>query len=289
MPPERRGHPRRQVGPHALDLLSPLGPLLCHAVAEDVSAGGALLLASRPFEPGEVLTLAPEGPPALLGRRFAFRVTRCEPAEGGYRVAGAFVSPLTQGDLAALAGPEPQGPPAGRARPCPAGVRKPGADHAPEGGGRPPDGKELEVNELPARGGDDEHPGPSAQALPGAPGTDERRGHPRYRAGPGACLFRVVSPAGLELGRAAPEDVSAGGALLLSPHLLPVGEAVVLEVLPSHPLASRRLGFRVLRCVDLADGGHLLAGLFAPRLPDPEAAALAGAGASSACVPAPGW
>ena len=130
--PERRAHPRRRVGrPHALDLLSPLGPLLCHAALEDVSAGGACLLAPRPFELGEVLTLPPEGPPALLGRRFAFRVTRCEPALGGYRVAGAFVSPLTEADLAALAGP------AGRACPCPAGARELEANPAPERGGPP--------------------------------------------------------------------------------------------------------------------------------------------------------
>ena len=105
----------------------------------------------------------------------------------------------------------------------------------------------------------------------------ERRAHRRYRTGPGACLFRVASPGGLPLGRAAPEGVSAGGALLLSPHLLPVGEAVVLEVLLPHPLAGRLLPFRVLRCVELADGGHLLAGLFHPRLAEREARALAGA------------
>ena len=104
----------------------------------------------------------------------------------------------------------------------------------------------------------------------------ERRAHPRYRAGPGACLFRVVSPGGLPLGRAAPEDVSAGGALLLSPRLGPPGEAVVLEVLPPHPLAGR-LGFHVVRWVELADGGHLLAGMFDPRLAEQEARALAGA------------
>ena len=106
--------------------------------------------------------------------------------------------------------------------------------------------------------------------------TEERRGHPRYRAGPGACLFRVLSPQGEVLGRAAPEGVSAGGALLLSPHLLPVGGAVVLEVLPPHPLAGRSLGFRVLRCVELADGGHLLAGTFVPTLSDEEVRGLAG-------------
>jgi hypothetical protein len=84
-----------------------------------------------------------------------------------------------------------------------------------------------------------------------------------------------VSPAGLPLGRAAPEDVSAGGALLLSPRLGPPGAAVVLEVLPPHPLAGRGLPFRVLCYVDLADGGHLLAGMFDPRLSDDEASLIA--------------
>jgi hypothetical protein len=32
----------------------------------------------------------------------------------------------------------------------------------------------------------------------------------------------------------------------------------------------------VLRCVELADGGHLLAGMFHPHLPEQEARALAG-------------
>jgi hypothetical protein len=90
--------------PHVIDVLSSSGPLLCHAVAENVSAGGTLLLAPRPFHPGDVLTLAPLGPPALLGRRFAFRVTRSERDDGSYRVAGAFVSPLADDDLDALAG-----------------------------------------------------------------------------------------------------------------------------------------------------------------------------------------
>jgi hypothetical protein len=90
-------------------------------------------------------------------------------------------------------------------------------------------------------------------------------------------LFRVVSPAGLALGRAAPEDVSAGGALLLSPRLAPPGGAVVLEVLPPHHLAGRRLPFRVLRWVELADGGHVLTGMFDPRLAEQEVRALAGA------------
>ena len=105
----------------------------------------------------------------------------------------------------------------------------------------------------------------------------ERRAHRRYPAGPGASLFRVVSQAGLPLARATPDDVSSGGALLLSLRLLPVGAAVVLEVLPSHPLAARRLDFRVVRCVDMTDGVHLLAGMFDPRLADEEARALAGA------------
>ena len=133
------------------------------------------------------------------------------------------------------------------------------------------------MNDQAARGGDAEQPGPPAQLSPDAHQTGERRRHPRHRAGPGACLFRVASPGGLPLGRATPEDVSAGSALLLSPRLAPPGGAVVLEVLPPHPLAGRRLPFRVLRCEELADGGHLLAGMFDPRLAEQEARALAGA------------
>src|SRR5262249_52269030 len=105
----------------------------------------------------------------------------------------------------------------------------------------------------------------------------DRRAQPRYRAGPGACLFSVLSAQGEVLGRAVPADISRGGALLLSPGLAPPGEVVVLEALPPHPLAGRCLPFRVLRYVDLADGGHLLAGIFDPRLCDEEARSLAGA------------
>ena len=83
MLPERRAHQRRWVNrPHAIDVLSPLGPLLCHTVAE-------------------------------------------------------VVSPLTDADLAALAGPEPQAVPAGRACPCPAGARELEANPAPNEAGPP--------------------------------------------------------------------------------------------------------------------------------------------------------
>jgi CheY-like chemotaxis protein len=111
----------------------------------------------------------------------------------------------------------------------------------------------------------------------GVPVSPERRAYPRYRAGAGACLFHVLYARGEVLGRAVPKDVSAGGALLLSPRLGPPGAAVVLEALPPHPLAGRCLPFRGVRYRDLADGGYLLAGTFVPPLSDEEARALAGA------------
>jgi hypothetical protein len=77
---------------------------VCPAVAEDVSAGGVALLAARPFDAEEVLALCPGGPPPLAGRRLAFRVSRCEPQGGGFHLAGAFLSPLTDADVRALAG-----------------------------------------------------------------------------------------------------------------------------------------------------------------------------------------
>jgi hypothetical protein len=104
----------------------------------------------------------------------------------------------------------------------------------------------------------------------------ERRAHQRRWVGRPHAID-LLSLLGPLLCHAVAEDVSAGGALLLSPRLGPPGEAVVLEVLPPHPLAGRRLPFRVLRCAELADGGHLLAGMFDSRLADQEARALAGA------------
>ena len=69
--------------------------------------------------------------------------------------------------------------------------------------------------------------------------TTERRAHPRYQAGPGACLFRVVSAGGSWLGDAAPEDVSAGGALFSASCPQPTGQEILLEAQPPHPLAGR--------------------------------------------------
>jgi hypothetical protein len=72
-------------------------------VAEDVSAGGLSALASAPRAVGEQLALAPGAPHPLAGRVFPFRVTRCEPLRYAYRIAGAFLSPLPDTDLDALA------------------------------------------------------------------------------------------------------------------------------------------------------------------------------------------
>jgi hypothetical protein len=47
--------------------------------------------------------VAPGYPHPLAGREFPFRVVRCEPLRGTYRVAGAFASPLSGPELDALA------------------------------------------------------------------------------------------------------------------------------------------------------------------------------------------
>jgi hypothetical protein len=72
-------------------------------VPEDISAGGLSALASAPRAVGEQLALAPGPPHPLAGRKFPFRVTRCEPLRLIYRVAGAFLYPLPDDDLDALA------------------------------------------------------------------------------------------------------------------------------------------------------------------------------------------
>jgi hypothetical protein len=51
---------------------------------------------------------------------------------------------------------------------------------------------------------------------------------------------------------------------------------VLLQPEPPHPLSARLLPFRVLRG-QAGAGGHLLAGMFVPRLSDGEARSLAGA------------
>jgi hypothetical protein len=72
-------------------------------VPEDVSAGGLSALASAPRAVGEQLALAPGAPHPLAGRVFPFRVSRCEPLRLIYRIAGAFLYPLADADLDALA------------------------------------------------------------------------------------------------------------------------------------------------------------------------------------------
>jgi hypothetical protein len=112
MAEERRAHPRRRVARgRAWVLLSARGRVEGAVVPEDVSAGGLSALASAPRAVGEELALAPATPHPLAGRVFPFRVTRCEPLRFAYRIAGAFLYPLPDADLNALAqgvaGPSP--------------------------------------------------------------------------------------------------------------------------------------------------------------------------------------
>jgi hypothetical protein len=93
--------PSTQVAPCLIRAVTPDGQAVSLAVAEGVSAGGALLLASDPGEPGEVLVFDP----SWQGRRLNFRVLSCEElAEGGYLLAGTFVPPLSGLEARALAG-----------------------------------------------------------------------------------------------------------------------------------------------------------------------------------------
>jgi hypothetical protein len=104
MAEERRANPRRRVARgRAWTLLSALGRVEGGVVPLDVSAGGLSALASAPRGVGEQLALAPGAPHPLAGREFPFRVTRCEPLRFAYRVAGAFLYPLPDADLNALA------------------------------------------------------------------------------------------------------------------------------------------------------------------------------------------
>jgi hypothetical protein len=108
MAEERRAHPRRRVARgRAIALLSARGRVEGAVVPEDVSAGGLSALASAPRGVGEELALAPGAAHPLAGREFPFRVTRCEPLRFAYRIAGAFLNPLPDADLDALAEREP--------------------------------------------------------------------------------------------------------------------------------------------------------------------------------------
>ena len=104
MAEERRAHPRRRVARRrAIALLSARGRVVGGVVPENISAGGLSALASAPRAVGEELALAPGAPHPLAGRVFPFRVTRCEPLRLIYRIAGAFLYPLPDADLDALA------------------------------------------------------------------------------------------------------------------------------------------------------------------------------------------
>jgi hypothetical protein len=84
-------------------LLNEVGQLLGLAVLNDVSADGLRLVASRLHPVGEVLKMTPEFPHALAGTVFPFRVTTCDPADGGgYDLVGSFLTPLSSREARAL-------------------------------------------------------------------------------------------------------------------------------------------------------------------------------------------
>src|SRR5262249_16839584 len=93
--------PSTQAAPCLIRVVTADGRAVSLAFAEGVSAGGALLLASDPGEPGEVLVLDP----SWQGRRLPFRVLSCaELADGGSLLAGTFVPPLSDEEVRGLAG-----------------------------------------------------------------------------------------------------------------------------------------------------------------------------------------
>jgi hypothetical protein len=78
--------------------------LLGLAAPKNVSAGGALLVASVALPAGGSVLVGPERPHPLEGRPLAFRVLRCqERAEGGYLLTGAFDPPLSDEEARTLA------------------------------------------------------------------------------------------------------------------------------------------------------------------------------------------
>ena len=102
---ERRLSARhRFANPFSLPLLAADGGLVGVAAPEDVSTSGIRLLVGRPCAVGEVLAVGLVPPHPLGQRSLTFRVVRCEPTVGGARVAGPFLSPLSEAEVLAMAG-----------------------------------------------------------------------------------------------------------------------------------------------------------------------------------------
>jgi hypothetical protein len=105
MTSERRAHTPLPARSYHLSVYALDGRHLGIAALLEVSAGGAVLLAGRPWPPGELLALEAGRPHPLAGRRLPFRVTRCEAAPGGgHRLAGSFPAALPEEDVHPLAG-----------------------------------------------------------------------------------------------------------------------------------------------------------------------------------------
>lgn len=97
---ERRAFPRHRLGSRVpVRLRRERGRRAWIAVPEDVSAGGLRILARLPQPVGQILELEPTTPHNLGWKRLTFRLTRCQPADGGYQLAGRFLTPLAETKL----------------------------------------------------------------------------------------------------------------------------------------------------------------------------------------------
>jgi PilZ domain len=102
MIPDRRGHIRRPITPPAYiaHVLSPTGTLVGLAMPADVSRSGFRIDTSAYLNVGDLLTLEPQRPHPLGGRRFPFVVVWSRP---GVEIGAAFVTEITEAETDALA------------------------------------------------------------------------------------------------------------------------------------------------------------------------------------------
>ena len=103
---DRRAFHRHKIKkPSPVQLLRQEQQLIGMGVPDEVSAGGIGLLVSRPQLVGEILTITILSPHPLAGRPLSLRVCRCQSLPSGHLLAGAFLEPLSEAELQALAGP----------------------------------------------------------------------------------------------------------------------------------------------------------------------------------------
>jgi hypothetical protein len=105
---ERRAFPRHRVeGSYPARIRPRPGTWACAALPEDISPGGVRIRAAHPQRIGRLLDLELDTPRLPGGRRYTFRLIRCVPTGDGYHLAGSFLTPMPEADLAALAVPAP--------------------------------------------------------------------------------------------------------------------------------------------------------------------------------------